>query len=79
MSRRQGFTKDCLTIYFTYVIMYTEREVRQMKDKNFDRRIFKKTGDELQEYLAFKRRGSRVENKKGKGSYNRRKFKRGED
>lgn len=49
------------------------------RDKDFDRRIFKKTGDELQEYLAFKRRGSRVENKKGKDSYNRRKFKRGED
>ena len=49
-----------------------------MKDKNFDRRIFKKTGDELQEYLAFKRRGSRVENKKGKGSYNRQNFKRGD-
>ena len=49
------------------------------RDKDFDRRIFKKTGDELQEYLAFKRRDSRVENKKGKGSYNRRKFKRGDD
>ena len=49
------------------------------KDKDFNRRIFKKTGDELQEYLAFKRRGSRVENKKGKGSYNRRKFKKGEE
>ena len=50
-----------------------------MKDKNFDRRIFKKTGEELQQYLAFKRRGSRVENKKGKGSYNRQKFKKGSD
>lgn len=49
------------------------------RDKDFDRRIFKKSGEELQEYLAFKKRGSRVENKKGKGSYNRRKFKRGEE
>ena len=49
------------------------------RDKDFDRKIFKKTGDELQEYLAFKWRGSRVENKKGKGSYNRKKFKRGEE
>ena len=49
------------------------------KDKDFDHRIFKKSGEELQEYLAFKRRGSRVENKKGKGSYNRRKFNRGEE
>lgn len=28
----------------------------------------KKTGEELQEYLRFKRRGSRVESKKGKGA-----------
>ena len=64
-------------------IIYTERkrEVNEMRkrDKDFDRRIFKKSGEELQEYLAFKKRGSRVENKKGKGSYNRRKFKRGEE
>ena len=40
-----------------------------------DRRCFKKTGEELQQYLAFRRRGSKVENKKGKGSYNRQKFK----
>ena len=64
-------------------IIYTERkrEVNAMRkrDKDFDRRIFKKSGEELQEYLAFKKRGSRVENKKGKGSYNRRKFKRGEE
>ena len=49
------------------------------RDKDFDRRIFKKSGDELQEYLAFKKRGSRVENKKGKGSYNRQNFKKGID
>ena len=40
-----------------------------------DRRCFKKTGEELQQYLTFRRRGSKVENKKGKGSYNRQKFK----
>ena len=28
----------------------------------------KKTGEELQEYLRFRRRGSRVEAKKGKGA-----------
>ena len=50
-----------------------------MKKEKLDRRIFKKTGEELQEYLRFKRRGSRVENKKGKGSYNRQKTKRGEE
>lgn len=39
--------------------------------------IFKKSTEELQEYLKFKCRGSRVENKKGKGSYKRQKFKQG--
>ena len=34
--------------------------------------IFKKDGAELQEYLQFRRRGGRVEAKKGKGAkYNR--------
>ena len=36
-----------------------------------DKRVFKKEGQELQEYLAFKRRGAKVKNKKGKGSYTR--------
>ena len=51
-------------------ILLTEREGNPMKkEKKFDKRIFKKTGDELQAYLAFKRRGS----------YDHKKFKRGED
>ena len=36
-----------------------------------DKRMFKKEGQELQDYLAFKRRGSKVKTKKGKGSYTR--------
>ena len=36
-----------------------------------DKQDFKKTGEELQEYLQFRRRGSKVEPKKGKGSYSR--------
>ena len=32
---------------------------------------FKKTGEELQDYLAFRRRGTKVEPKKGRGSYSR--------
>lgn len=45
-----------------------------------DKRIFKKSPEELQEYLAFKRKGHKVPAKKGKGSkYDRRKFKKGED
>ena len=31
----------------------------------------KKTGDELQAYLQFRRRGSKVENRKGKSAYTR--------
>lgn len=42
-----------------------------MKDKNFDKSFLKKNSEELQQYLMFKRRGSVVENKKGKGSYRR--------
>ena len=49
-----------------------------MKEKKIDRRVFKKEGEELQQYLHFRKRGSRVQNKKGKGSYNRQDFKKGE-
>lgn len=48
------------------------------KKKKVDRRIFKKEGEELQQYLHFRKRGSVVTNKKGKGSYNRQKAKKGE-
>ena len=41
-----------------------------------NKQMFKKTGDELQEYLMFQRRGSKVKSKKGKGSYNRKEMKR---
>ena len=40
-------------------------------DKKFDKRILKKSPEELQEYMAFKRRGFVMANKKGKGSYKR--------
>ena len=45
--------------------------------KKYDKRVNKKSKDELQKYLAFRRRASKVEAKKGKGSYNRTEFKRG--
>ena len=41
--------------------------------KKIDRRMFKKEGEELQQYLHFHKRGSTVQNKKGKGSYKRNK------
>lgn len=44
-----------------------------------DKRMNKKTGEELQQYLTFRRRGFKVPAKKGKGSYDRKKFKRGDN
>ena len=46
-----------------------------MEEKELDRRIYKKEGEELQQYLMFRRRGSKVESKK---KYNRQKFKKEE-
>lgn len=45
------------------------------KKKALDRRVFKKEGEELQEWLNFRKRGSKVESDK---KYNRQKFKKGE-
>ena len=44
---------------------------------NFDKRMLKKSPEELEQYLAFKRKAGRVPAKKGKGSYNRKAFKKG--
>lgn len=43
------------------------RNMEMNTKKKIDRRIFKKSPDELQEYMMFKRRGSRTPAKKGKG------------
>jgi hypothetical protein len=45
------------------------------KKKKIDRRIFKKEGEELQQYLHFRKRGGKVESGK---KYDRQKFKKGE-
>lgn len=42
-----------------------------------DKRVMKKTGEELQMYLQFRRKAGRVPSKKGKGSYDRKAFKKG--
>lgn len=47
--------------------------------KKNNKQYLKKTGEELQEYLAFRRRGYTVPAKKGKGSYNRQKMKKEND
>ena len=41
------------------------------KNEKFDKQMFKKSPEELEQYLQFRRRGTRVESKKGKGSYSR--------
>ena len=44
--------------------------------ENFDKRMLKKDPEELQAYLAFRRKAGRVPAKKGKGmKYNRNDFK----
>ena len=45
-------------------------------EEMLDKRILKKEGEELQQWLTFKKRGSKVENGK---KYNRQKFKKGLD
>ena len=44
---------------------------RRKGEVTMDKRANKKEGQELQDYLAFRRRGSIVRSKKGKGSYRR--------
>ena len=36
-----------------------------------DKRMFKKSPEELAEYMKFRKRGFIISNKKGKGSYSR--------
>lgn len=43
-----------------------------MKKEIVDKRIFKKSAEELQLYIHFKKRGFAIGNKKGKGAYKRR-------
>jgi hypothetical protein len=50
-------------------------QMANKKNQKIDRRVFKKEGEELQQWLAFRKRGSKVESGK---KYNRQKFKKGE-
>ena len=71
------FPNRYLTNHHEYVIISTESEVINMakKQKKIDRRVFKKEGEELQQWLTFRKRGGKVESGK---AYNRQKMKRGE-
>jgi stalled ribosome alternative rescue factor ArfA len=63
-----------LTKAIPYDIIKKNKRGRQMgkkKKKEINKQAFKMDGEELQQYLHFKKRGSVVENKKGKGSYKR--------
>ena len=42
-----------------------------MRVDKMDKSIFKKRDEELQQWMHFKKRGSVVNNKKGKGAYTR--------
>ncbi len=42
-----------------------------------DKRMNKMDAETLQQFLAFRKRAGRVPSKKGKGSYNRKNFKKG--
>jgi hypothetical protein len=55
-------------------ILISERNKKGIFRK-MDKRVNKKTGEELQQYLQWRRRASRVPSGK---EYNRRKFKKGE-
>lgn len=53
-----------------FLIIYGQRGSSKM-DLKAIKRVQKKSPEELQEYLHFKRRGSMARAKKGKGSFNR--------
>lgn len=48
-----------------------EEEIQEEEKEKTYKQMFKKTGEELQEYLAFKKRGSVVRPRKGKGLFKR--------
>ena len=48
---------------------------RKKQMNNFDKRINKKSKEELQEFLSFRKKSYSVPAKKGNGSYNRNKIK----
>ena len=78
LQKRYGYTIAVIFLKFfkISVIIYIEKlRKEQIKMDKFDKRVNKKTGEELQMYLAFRRKAGRVPSKKGKGSYDRKTFK----
>jgi hypothetical protein len=66
---------------YNIIVIKRKKVITMAKKKknNLGNRAYKKTGEELQQYLHFRKRGSVKENGKGKGSYNRQKFKKFDD
>lgn len=65
-SKNRASQKNHLTFLKKYYIIFIESEKWKMNKK-----IKKKTGDELQGFLMWRNRGSVVAPKKGKGSFKR--------
>jgi hypothetical protein len=71
-----------LTKFQIYDIIFIEKKERKrkMKKNKVDKKMFKKSPEELEQYIHFKKRGFAIDNKKGKGSYSRKtKHKKGFD
>jgi stalled ribosome alternative rescue factor ArfA len=57
------------------VLYYNHQEKKEIK--TMDKRMNKMDAETLQQFLAFRKRAGRVPAKKGRGSYNRKMFKKG--
>lgn len=72
----KNFTEKQISVLFYVQIAMPKNIIKNYnnfieKDFIMDKTIFKKTGEELQEFLKFRKRGSKVKAKKGKGSFSR--------
>lgn len=63
-------------IDFLEIIWYNN--ITKRGENKMDKRINKMNSETLQQFLAFRKRAGKVPSKKGKGSYDRKSFKRGE-
>lgn len=62
---------------YVNIILERESEVFKMKNKELKAYHQKMSSEDLQMYLHFRKRGGKVAAKKGKGSYDRKDFKKG--
>jgi hypothetical protein len=64
--------EKCLLVEFVPLV-----GIKIFKGIIMSKEVNKKTGEELQQFLAFRKRAYSVPKKKGKGSYKRSEFKKG--